>query len=150
MNLRIPPVLLFVFTALLMYLLAEFLPVGYFDFFGRMYLMGTLLLLALVTAITALIQFFSAKTSVDPLNPDKASALVTRGVYSISRNPQYLALLMVLLAWGLWLGNAFNVLLAAGFVSAMNRWQISREEASLLEKFGKEYSQYCIKVRRWF
>lgn len=150
MNLKIPPVLLFAFTALLMYLLAEFLPVGYFDFFGRMYLMGILLLLALVTAITALIQFFGAKTSVDPLNPDKASVLVTRGVYSISRNPQYLALLMVLLAWGLWLGNAFNVLLAAGFVSAMNRWQISREEASLLEKFGKEYSQYCIKVRRWF
>ena len=66
----------------------------------------------LATAIAALIQFFSAKTSVDPLHPDKASALVTSGVYSISRNPQYLALLMVLLAWGLWLGNAFNVLLA--------------------------------------
>ncbi|WP_373018744.1 isoprenylcysteine carboxylmethyltransferase family protein, partial [Muriicola sp.] len=101
-------------------------------------------------AITALIQFLRARTTVDPLHPDKASSLVTRGVYSISRNPQYLALLMVLLAWGLWLGNAFNVLLAAGFVSLMNRFQISREEASLQEKFDNEYRQYCIKVRRWF
>lgn len=150
MKLRIPPVILFAFTALLMYVLAEFLPAGYFDFFGRLYLMGFLLLLATAIAITALIQFFSAKTTVDPLHPEKASALVRKGVYSISRNPMYLALLMVLLAWGLWLGNAFNVLLAAGFVSVMNRWQISREEASLLEKFGNEYRQYCIKVRRWF
>ncbi len=150
MNLRIPPIVFFSLTAFFMYLLAEFLPVGYFDFFGRLYLMGILLVLALAIAITALIQFLRARTTVDPLHPDKASSLVTRGVYSISRNPQYLALLMVLLAWGLWLGNAFNVLLAAGFVSLMNRFQISREEASLQEKFDNEYRQYCIKVRRWF
>lgn len=150
MKLIIPPALIFALTALCMYLLARFLPVGYFDFFGRSYLMWTLVLIAMLLATVALIQFFRARTSIDPLHPGKVSSLVTTGVYAISRNPMYLALLLILLAWGLWLGNAFNVLLAAAFVSVMNRYQISREEASLLQKFGKEYSQYCIKVRRWF
>jgi len=112
--------------------------------------MGLLIVLAVVIALIALIQFFRAGTTTDPLNPDKASVLMTRGVYSLSRNPMYLALLLILLAWGLWLGNAFNTLLAAGFVSVMNKLQIKKEEAVLLTKFGKEYAQYCIKVRRWF
>ena len=150
MKLKIPPALIFAFTALCMYLLASFLPVGYFDFFGRSYLMWTLLMIATVVGLVSLIQFFRTKTSIDPLDPNRASSLVTSGVYAISRNPMYLALLLILLAWGLWLGNAFNTLLAAGFVAVMNRYQISREEAVLLQKFGKEYSQYCIKVRRWF
>ena len=150
MTFKIPPALIFGCTALGMYLLATFLPVGYFDFFGRYCLMGTLMAMALVVAGVALLQFYRVRTSVDPLNPEKVSSLVTHGVYAYSRNPMYLALLLLLLAWGLWLGNAFNTLLAAGFVSLMNRLQIRREEASLMEKFGKEYRQYCIKVRRWF
>ena len=133
-----------------MYLLATFLPVGYFDFFGRIALMWILFFLGMAVALAALIQFYRARTSVDPLKPEKASSLVTHGVYSFSRNPMYLALLLILLAWGLKLGNAFNTLLAAGFVSLMNRLQIRREEASLMEKFGKEYSKYCSEVRRWF
>ena len=133
-----------------MYLLATFLPVGYFDFFGRIALMWILFFRGMAVALAALIQFYRARTSVDPLKPEKASSLVTHGVYSFSRNPMYLALLLILLAWGLKLGNAFNTLLAAGFVSLMNRLQIRREEASLMEKFGKEYSKYCSEVRRWF
>jgi protein-S-isoprenylcysteine O-methyltransferase Ste14 len=150
MALKIPPAILVLCTALCMFLLETFLPVGYFDFFGRFTLMWILVFFGSAIALTALVQFFRARTSIDPLHPEKVTTLLTRGVYSFSRNPMYLALLLFLLAWGLWLGNAFNILLAAGFVSAMNRWQISREEASLLEKFGKEYSKYCSEVRRWF
>jgi protein-S-isoprenylcysteine O-methyltransferase Ste14 len=62
----------------------------------------------------------------------------------------YLALLLILLAWGLWLGNAFNTLLAAGFVGYMNRFQIIPEEEALTAMFGKRYQQYCKQVRRWF
>jgi protein-S-isoprenylcysteine O-methyltransferase Ste14 len=55
-----------------------------------------------------------------------------------------------LLAFGLWLGNVFNTLLAAGFVSYMNAYQIIPEEEALVKLYGKDYQQYCIKVRRWF
>ncbi len=150
MKLKIPPVLVFVIFGGLMFLLAEFLPFGYFDFFGRRYLILALLFLAIVISCYALIQFYLAKTTSNPKDLSRASFLVTNGIYKYSRNPMYLGLLLLLLAWGLYLGNAFNVLLAAGFVSYMNTFQIKPEEVALTSLFGKEYKQYCILVRRWF
>ncbi len=150
MKLKIPPAVVFLIFGGLMYLLAEFLPVGYFDFFGRPYLMIGLSALALIIAAIALLQFFGAKTTVDPTHPAKAVKLVETGIYAYTRNPMYLALLMLLLAWGIWLGNAFNTLLAAGFVAYMNHFQIVPEERALLQVFGKDYKQYCLLVRRWF
>lgn len=150
MKLKIPPVLVFLIFGGLMYLLADFLPFGYFDFFGRKYLIMGLLLLAIVIGCTALVQFYLARTTSNPKDPGKASSLISNGIYKYSRNPMYLSLLLLLLAWGLYLGNAFNVLLAAGFVSYMNAFQIKPEEMALSTLFGKEYKQYCILVRRWF
>jgi protein-S-isoprenylcysteine O-methyltransferase Ste14 len=150
MKLKIPPAAVFLVFGWLMYLLAEYLPVGYFDFFGRHHLMTVLLVLALIVASISLFQFFKAKTTVSPTHPDKAKTLVINGIYAYTRNPMYLSLLLLLLAWGLWLGNAFNTLLAAGFVAYMNHFQIIPEEQALLEIFGKEYKQYCLLVRRWF
>jgi protein-S-isoprenylcysteine O-methyltransferase Ste14 len=150
MKLKLPPAIIFLVFGGLMYLLAEFLPVGYFDFFGRSYLIIALLFLAVVISFAALIQFYQVKTTTNPKNPSKASSLVTNGIYKYSRNPMYLGLLLILLGWALWLANAFNVLLAAGFVSYMNTFQIQPEESSLASLFGKEYKHYCIGVRRWF
>lgn len=112
--------------------------------------MGILLCVASIIATIALIQFFTSRTSIDPANPEKSSKLVTTGIYQYSRNPMYLALLMILLAWGLYLGNAFNTLTAAGFVYYMNAFQIIPEEKHLQKKFGGAYKQYCSLVRRWF
>ena len=150
MKLKLPPVVVFILFGLLMYVLRTFLPIGYFDFFGRKYLMVALLAIAVCIGVIALFQFFKSKTTVDPTNPSKASKLVSSGIYQYTRNPMYLGLLLVLLAWGLWLGNAFNVLLAAGFVGYMNKFQIIPEEESLSSLFGKAYAQYCTLVRRWF
>lgn len=150
MELRIPPAVVFLICVGLMYLLATFLPVGYFDFFGRHYLVYGLLAFAGIVAIIALFQFFSSRTTINPTNPSGASKLVESGIFAYSRNPMYLALLVLLLAWGIWLGNAFNTLLAAGFVGYMNRFQIIPEEMALVKLFGKSYRQYCLNVRRWF
>lgn len=150
MKLKVPPVIVFLVFGALMYVLARFLPVGYFDFFGRTYLMYALLAFAGCIGFISVLQFFKSKTTVDPTNPSKVSKLVTSGIYQYSRNPMYLGLLIILLAWGVWLGNAFNVLLAAGFVGYMNKFQIVPEEETLLKIFAKEYSQYCTLVRRWF
>lgn len=150
MKLKLPPVLVFVIFSGLMYVVSWFLPVGDFDFFGRLFLMIILLAIAAIVALFSLAQFFLLKTSVDPRTPSKASKLVTNGIYRYTRNPMYLALLLVLLALGLWLGNAFNALLTAGFVGYMNRFQIIPEEEALIDLFSKEYQQYCTQVRRWF
>lgn len=150
MELKLPPALVFLLFGLLMYLLATFLPIGNFDFFGRTYLMYFLLGLGSLIGLIAVFHFVKLKTTVDPMNPHRASKLVSGGLYSVSRNPMYLAMLLLLLGLGLKLENVFNVLLAAGFVAYMNRFQIIPEEHVLQGIFGKEYQQYCVKVRRWF
>jgi len=150
MRLKVPPVFVFLIFGGFMYLLARFLPVGYFDFFGRTYLIFFLIGIAGSIGCISLFQFFRSKTTIDPTTPSKASKLVTSGIYQFTRNPMYLGLLLILLAWGLWLGNAFNILLAAGFVAYMNAFQIAPEEEVLLDLFEKEYKQYCTLVRRWF
>ncbi len=150
MKLKIPPLFVTLAFAGSMYLLAKFLPVGYFDFFGRHYLIIGLLSAANCLLAVALFQFWRKKTTHNPMAPQKSSVLVTNGVYRFTRNPMYLALLLLLLAWGLWLGNAFNTLLAAGYVAFMNRFQIVPEEKALTVLFDKEYQKYLLKVRRWF
>ena len=150
MALKLPPALVFLLFAGLMYLLAVLLPVGYYDFLGRYLLVKILIVCAILIASISLFQFYRKKTSINPKDLTKTTNLVTGGLYNYSRNPMYLAMLLLLLAWGLWLGNAFNTLLAAGFVAYMNAFQIEREEAALKKQFGKEYEQYCRMVRRWF
>jgi len=150
MELKVPPALVFVCFGLMMYLLAKFLPIGYFDFFGRLLLTKILIGLGIVIALFALLQFRKASTTIDPTQPNKASNLVVNGIFKFSRNPMYLALLLLLLALGVFLGNAFNILIAAGFVSYMNRFQIIPEERILLNKFGRSFKDYCILTRRWF
>ncbi len=150
MGLKLPPTLVFLIFSLLMYVVSRFLPFGDFEFYGRVYLILVLLGMAVLIAIISLFQFFSSKTTIDPRTPFKTTKLVTGGIYKFTRNPMYLAILLVLLAWGLWLGNAFNTLLAAVFVGYMNKFQIKPEEEALATIFGKEFQQYCVLVRRWF
>ena len=147
---KVPPALVMLVFGGLMYVLDRFLPVGEFDFFGRNQLAMILFGLGVLVILVSVGQFFTLKTTVDPLNPKKTKKLVTNGVYKFTRNPMYLGMLLFLLAFGLKLGNAFNTLLAAGFVSFMNHFQIKPEEEALMEMFGKEFSIYCKLTRRWF
>jgi len=84
------------------------------------------------------------------LNPYKgASALVTRGPFAFSRNPIYLADVLVYLGVMLLIGS-FWPLLFAPLVWAMMRYGvIAHEEAHLCAKFGTAYTDYCARVRRW-
>jgi protein-S-isoprenylcysteine O-methyltransferase Ste14 len=61
----------------------------------------------------------------------------------------YLALLLVLAGWGLFLVNAFALLLALAFIPYMNRFQIGPEERALQQVFGQAFADYRQRVRRW-
>ncbi len=135
---------------ILMYLLARFLPFGDFDFFGRLQLAIFLGTLGVLVMFLAIFKFWRSKTTTNPINLKKTTQLVTTGIYRYTRNPMYLAMLLFLLAFGLKLGNAFNTLLAAGFVYYMNHFQIKHEEEALTSRFGKAYRVYCKETRRWF
>jgi protein-S-isoprenylcysteine O-methyltransferase Ste14 len=118
-------------------------------FFGSEFLswLGVLLCLAgLSVLLWSLISFGrSFRVGIDTERPDK---LVTTGVFAFSRNPIYVAFALVLLGEFLvfpnWLLLAF---LAAG-VGLFHR-QVLREEDYLMRHYGKEYEDYCRRVRRY-
>ncbi|MEM1258914.1 MAG: isoprenylcysteine carboxylmethyltransferase family protein [Bacteroidota bacterium] len=150
MKLKIVPPLVMLIFGCLMYLVDRFLPVGEFDFFGRREMGNILLVFGFLIIAIAIFQLKKAKTTTNPLQPGKANQLVMVGIFKYTRNPIYLGMLLFLMALGLRLGNAFNTLLAAGFVYYMNHFQIAYEEEALAQKFGKTYQLYCKAVRRWF
>lgn len=103
----------------------------------------------LAVDLVSIAAFFRRRTTVNPLTPSKTNALVIDGFYRFSRNPMYLGILMILIGWGLWLGNILNLVLLGLFIWVINELQIKPEEKALREKFGAEYDAYCKRVRRW-
>lgn len=65
--------------------------------------------LAVCFDIAALIAFRRARTSVDPTRPARASALVVTGIYRVTRNPMYVGLLLLLVAWMVWLDSLWLI-----------------------------------------
>lgn len=108
-----------------------------------------LLLAALAIFVLATLAIARARTTVNPVRPDAASSLVVSGIYRFTRNPMYLAFLLILLVLGLRLGNVGALLIALTFVAYMNRFQIEPEERALRRRFGEAFEDYQARVRRW-
>ena len=99
--------------------------------------------------LLGLLAFRAFRTTINPLKPERASAMVTSGVYRVSRNPMYVGMVLLLLAWAV---NLSALLPFAGppiFVLYITRFQIRSEERILKGIFGEEYSAYAARVRRW-
>jgi len=113
------------------------------------YLPIIIFLASLLAIAFACILFWKAKTTANPIVPEKASSLVTTGIYSLSRNPMYVAFTSVLIAFALFLSNPINLLLLPVFVFLVNRLYIFPEEQALKTLFAEEFIAYKSKVRRW-
>ena len=87
-------------------------------------------------------------TNLSPYRP--TTALATRGVFSLSRNPAYVA------ATSLYLGAAllFRSLPALTFLpvvlALLDHYVVDREERYLERLFGDRYRAYRASVPRWF
>lgn len=149
MKLIIPPPFQVAILALVMWFIDKELPEFRLSFSS--YKLLTLLLVFCGIAITAaaILKMFSVKTTLNPLNPAKASQLVTDGIFGFSRNPIYVGDLLFLTAWLVWLGNPANVLPLLLFPLYITAFQIKPEEEALLNLFDDEYKLYCNKVGRW-
>ena len=93
--------------------------------------------------------FRRADTSVSPIRPALASALVTDGPYRFSRNPMYLGYAIALLGWSTGLAQPWGLLAVAFFVAYITRFQILPEERYLSSRFPAQYAAYSRAVRRW-
>jgi protein-S-isoprenylcysteine O-methyltransferase Ste14 len=96
---------------------------------------------------TAMVTFRRAGTSMVPMNP--TTALVTSGPYRLTRNPMYLGMAFLYVAFAF----AFGVIWALAFLPAVilvvDRFVIAREEPYLERKFGQTYRDYKARARRW-
>jgi protein-S-isoprenylcysteine O-methyltransferase Ste14 len=146
---RIPPPLVAASFGLTMWAVARWFPLTGLSFPGQGVVAGLVLLAGLAIVALAIARFVRASTTVDPLHPEAASALVTTGIFRLTRNPMYLAMALVLAAWALWLGDGGSVLLIAGFVAYISRFQIAPEERALRRSFGEDFEAYRKRVRRW-
>lgn len=106
-----------------------------------------LFVLSALIFVAAAWQFNARKTTVDPLG--EATSLITGGPFRLSRNPIYLAMVLILCGVALRMGSATPWLIVVGFIWIMQIGQISREERQLEAKFGDAYAEYCERVRRW-
>lgn len=149
MKARIPPPLIMLGFAALMFFVEWLMPLnlGLADVTAVLSsvvgLVGTGLL------IESLYRFIKAKTTVNPIAPEKASQLVVTGVYRLSRNPMYLGMACWLFAYACYLANPITLLLVFGFIKTINTLQIEPEEAALASIFGDAYEDYKASVRRW-
>ena len=93
----------------------------------------------------SVLQFFIRKTTINPHDFKHTTQLVSTGIFRFSRNPMYLSLLLMLIAWSLWLGNSLAWLGVIVFILVMNRFQIAREEAYLESSLQTKRKTLAIK-----
>lgn len=149
LELKVPPVALFLLMVLLMHWLKGTLPemkitVPFVEFVS-----AGLIALAVAVGIAGVYEFRKAKTTVNPVKPETASMVVDTGIFAYTRNPMYVALLLVIIAVGLWWQHLSVILCSVLFVAYMNRFQIKPEERALERLFGEDYLDYKNQVRRW-
>ena len=149
MNPLVPPPIVVVIVGVVMWAVDQKLEPGKFESALLAPSAGILLMVGLLLMFTAVASFVTAKTTINPLRPSRASSLITTGIFSISRNPIYVGDLLLLAALAVWLGNVVNVVFLVLFVWYINRFQIIPEERALTSLFGERYVAYCSKVRRW-
>jgi protein-S-isoprenylcysteine O-methyltransferase Ste14 len=146
---RIPPPLVALVIAVLMWLAISWLPAIGLPSVLRYGLALIAAVAGLCFVLPATRAFRRAGTTINPVRIENASGLVTDGVYRWSRNPMYVALALLLVAWALLLDGILAFAGPIAFVAWITWFQILPEERVLTAKFGEAYTAYRQRVRRW-
>ena len=148
LELKVPPPVVGLLVAAAMWGVSDWPPAFTHAPTIRLVLAGVLAVVGVGFDILGLLAFRQSRTTINPLRPARASALVTAGVYRVTRNPMYVGMAFLLTAWAIYLGALWPFLGPLLFVAYINRFQIAPEERVLRSKFG-EFDAYAAQVRRW-
>jgi protein-S-isoprenylcysteine O-methyltransferase Ste14 len=149
LELRVPPPVVGLILAAGMWMVARIAPVLQLPELARLALATVLVVTGAAIAIGGVMSFRRAKTTVNPLKPESSAALVCTGVYSFTRNPMYLGMSLVLLAWSVYLAPPWSLPGPVLFAWYITRFQILPEERALERLFGTAFAEYKNRVRRW-
>jgi protein-S-isoprenylcysteine O-methyltransferase Ste14 len=149
LGLKLPPVAVGVVVAALMWFASSAAPA--FDVMLPAHSVSSvsLALIGAAICLSGVFSFRRARTTVNPMKPERTSSLVVSGIYKYTRNPMYLGFLLALLGWAAFLSNLLALVLIPAFVVYMNRFQIAPEERALASLFAHDYPAYHARVRRW-
>jgi protein-S-isoprenylcysteine O-methyltransferase Ste14 len=88
-----------------------------------------------------------SRTTVKPF--EESTALITGGVFRISRNPMYLGFALILFGIALLMGSLAPHIVIVAFSVLIDVVFIKVEERMLGERFGEAWLRYKATVRRW-
>lgn len=91
--------------------------------------------------------FWRRKTPIEPHHDPKA--LIVEGPYRLSRNPIYLALVIILAGAVIGRGQPVCLILIPLFWGTLTRRFVLPEEERLRQTFGPEAEAYLARTRRW-
>lgn len=91
--------------------------------------------------------YVTGRGTVAPWSPPVR--LVTVGLYRASRNPMYVAVVIILIGWAVGFSSAGLALYAAAVAFAFHLRVVTYEEPWLARTYGAEWIAYRSRVFRW-
>ena len=147
MNNKIPPPIVALFCGLGIYCSRYLFPTFSFDYS---------ILISIIFVLTGFFVFLSAirsfkkqETTIDPLNPEKATSLVTNGIFKYSRNPMYLGVILILCSISIQFSLIGGLIIIPIFLLFITKYQIIPEEKAMKNLFKEDFQSYKEKTRRW-
>ena len=118
-----------------------------FPFVPRVAICFAVLLVAAGLMFAAIRQFVAHHEHPSPYQP--TNAIVSSGLYRFTRNPIYVAFLMVVVGAAIGFNSWWVLMSIVLLFPLLEFGVVRREEAYLSAKFGATYDDYRRRVRRW-
>jgi protein-S-isoprenylcysteine O-methyltransferase Ste14 len=91
--------------------------------------------------------YVAGKGTLAPWDPP--THLVVVGLYRFVRNPMYIAVLTIVLGWGLVFGSVWLAMYLVALAVAFQLRVVLHEEPWLRRQFGDRWTVYAASVHRW-
>ena len=102
---------------------------------------------SLAVAAATVLMFRKHRTTIHVHRP--STALITGGPFRFSRNPAYVALVLLYAAAAIAVDSAWILVMLVPAIIVLQQGVIVREERYLERRFGDVYRDYRTRVRRW-
>ncbi|MEM9426080.1 MAG: isoprenylcysteine carboxylmethyltransferase family protein [Pseudomonadota bacterium] len=107
------------------------------------------ILLSLAAGLVAAALWEFARARTTPIPHQHPSALIDSGIFRWTRNPIYLADILILAGFTLVWAKMLGLVLLPILVALLDRRFIRTEEARLTAAFGDAFEAYAARTRRW-
>ena len=147
-SLRLHPGVIFIASLIAAALLEDRYPAALgLPFPANVVIAGVFMALFAATLFWGIWALNHAKTPSEP--NQEPTAIVTFGPFRYSRNPMYLSLVIMGIAWACLVSSGWFLVSTAAVFLLLNFVVIPREETALTRRFPQEFAEWSVRTRRW-